>query len=246
MKPNALRLKIPTAIFTVAAVVGVALFAVSCGTTLFDNDRYGKIGVPGDGTLELKSPGTIISYEKRVSLPSDSSIDAPDDLRISVRSVETGEPVRLEKKGNLHSYNYNDLHGTSVARASVPEDGEYEVAVRREGGFGGRSSEAITFGPDLSVGKLLKRSGLVFGGGLALALLVGLVGLIIGRTRGEPPGLNPRTPPQVTPTRTPPPPPAESAGDAAAQLAALEDERKRTNMSDADYEARRRQIIEGV
>ena len=262
MKPNALRLRLPMAILTVAAVVAIALFAVSCGTTLFDNDRYGKVGVPGEGTLDLKAPGTIISYERRANLPSDSSIDAPEDLRISVRSVETGEAVRIEKEGNLHSYNYNDLHGTSVARAFVPEDGEYRVAARREGGFGGGSSEAITFGPDLSVGELLKRSGLVFGGGLALALLVGLVGLGVGRARGEPGGLNPKTPPQTTggaatasapaPSPSPaapspsPTPAAGTSGDPATQLAALDDARTRENLSDEEYEVRRKRIIEGV
>lgn len=268
MKPNALRLKVPTAIFTIAAVIAVALFVVSCGTTLFDNDRFGKVGVPGEATLDLESPGTVISYEDRVSLPSDTSIDAPEDLRISVRSAGTGEPVKLEKESNLHSYNYNDLHGTSVARAFIPEDGEYRVAVRRERGGGG--SEAITFGPDLSVGKLLKRSGLIVGAGLALALLVGIVGLVIGRMRGEPPGLNPKTPPKVAPAgavaagspvtaspapgapappsvpAAPQPPAPDASDDPASQLAALDDTRTRENLSDEEYETRRKRIIEGI
>jgi hypothetical protein len=76
-----------------AFALAIAALVISRLSTLGDNDKYGKVRVPGEGVVELPAGEVVLFYEARLGLPTDSSIDPPSDLEIRVRSRDSGEEV---------------------------------------------------------------------------------------------------------------------------------------------------------
>jgi hypothetical protein len=163
-------------------VAALAWAIVGVLTTLGDNDRYGKVRVPGEARLHFPAEDVILFYEERANLPEDVSVEPPPDLEVRVRSLRTREVVDSEDAGNLSSYSLGSLDGTSVRRLFVPEEGDYGVVAR--GGSGRTAPDrAVTFGPDAEIApRVLQGLGIV-----VVSLIAAGVLTLLGRRARRPP-----------------------------------------------------------
>jgi hypothetical protein len=240
-------MRIRPAVLVGAASVAVAgalgalgWFVVGLVTTLGDNDRYGKVAVPGEGRVELKEGDVLVYYEERAGLHDESTLTPPADLSVAVRSLSTRVRLRPSGVGGRSAYQYGDLDGVSVLRFRVPQDGPYGVVAR--GGEGRNFPDrAVTFGPDLDLGSLGTGSAAIFLGGLLAALVVAGVGSLIPR----PPSPPLATAAPAAPDQPVPPPPAVTgAADPAEELRRLDELRRSGTLSQAEYDARRAAVLE--
>jgi hypothetical protein len=235
-------------VFAIGGIVaGFVVFILGVVLSLGNNDKYGKVPVPGEGRVQLDEGKVLVYYEERAGLSSNSSLNAPP-LELRVRSLDTGKRLEPERIGSRSTYQYNNLDGTSVARLHVPADGSYAVVVR--------SAErrpypdpAITFGPDLDFGTVVLHALTVAAIGLGLALLLAIVGYA-GRRPPTPvqPASAPAAPREPIPPLVPVPgtePPAPGS-DPAQQLRTLEDMKGRGDLTEAEYEKRRAGIIDQI
>ena len=233
-------------VLVIGAIAAFVFFIAGIFLTLGDNDRYGKLrGVPGEGVVELPQGKVLVYYEERAGLPSDSSLNAPGDLRIRVRSLASREPVAVESVGSRSVYQYNDLDGVSVAELDLPAEGRYSVVAR---GAQGRPfpDRALTFGASLDIGALFLRSGAIFG----IALLVSLVLLGLGLGARRPPRPAPAAPVGTAGGSYPPyagPPPApEARRDPQEELRRLEGLRASGALTPEEYERLRADLLEDL
>jgi hypothetical protein len=149
-------------------VVALVYVVLALLLTVGDNDKYGKVAVPGEGRVTLPAESVVIHYEAQANLSENDSIDVPDDLR-----VRLNPPLELEDGSHISSYQLGSTAGTSVWRTEVPESGDYGV-VTSVGPGAPYPNKAVTFGPDAEMGKVLLRGaaiiviGLLIGGALAL------------------------------------------------------------------------------
>ncbi len=131
----------------------------------FDNDKYGKVPLPGEGRVTLPQGDVTVYYEERNSFPSGL-------LSYTVRSADTRRPVPSRPSGSA-SYEINNLEGTSVDKLTVPREGEYLVRGRtRASAF---NQPALTFGPGMKFGTIAVRALAAIVIGLVLCVLFALL-----------------------------------------------------------------------
>ena len=147
-----------------------------------DNDKFGRVTVPGEGIVTLEQGPVVIHYEARADLPADESIDAPDDLTVRVTRIGGGEPLELEDGSRISSHSVGSTSGTSVWRAEVPADGRYGV-VTSAGPGAPHPDKAVTFGPDAVLAKILLRGAAA----IVVGLLLGGLLWVLGRRHRRPP-----------------------------------------------------------
>ena len=161
------RLRLWAWVFAIGgATVATIYIVLALVLTLGDADRYGKVPLPGEGQVELEEGTAVVNYQARANLPSETSIDEPDNLRVRVKPVGGGEPLALEDGSHISSYNLNDLAGTSVWKVEVPVSGRYGVVASGSGGY---PQEQIAFGAYVDIGAVLLRGFLIIVGGLLVA-----------------------------------------------------------------------------
>jgi hypothetical protein len=233
----------------IAGVLSFALFIVVAIRGADDADRYGRISLPGTGEVKLPEGRVALYYEERVTLGENESLDIPDGLRVVARREVT---VRSQKA----LQNAIDLDGRSLrewGKLEIPQAGTYRVSARsRSSGF---NRPAITFGKGQLEG--LGKGALLSGGILGIGLLVALAALLLGRRgyEGErmsvpvaagDSGWSPSPPPAPTPPAAPQPAAPASAGTdpVEVQLRELERRHQAGALTDADYAARRKQVLD--
>ena len=252
-RPGARKIALFAAIL--GGVGSFAIFMVLAIGQTDDADKYGRISLPGKGVVDLPEGKVALYYEERVTLSENQSLDIPDGLRVTARREVT---VRSEKV----LQNAINLDGRSLrefAKLEIPQAGRYRVAARSK--QSGSNRPAITFGKGQleGFGKAAIYAGAVLGAGL----LIALVALLLGRRGYEPPrmsvpvaGSGWSAPPAGSPPPPPPPPVPGSAPSVPAaaapapsdpvelQLRELERQHQAGGLSDADYAARRKQVLD--
>ena len=169
-RPGARRAAFVIAIITGVAATGLFIFEMVKGAD--EADKYGRITLPGKGTLELPKGRVALYYEERVTLPENSSLDAPAGIRVTARREET---VKSEKAIS-NAINLDGRSLTEWGKLEIPEAGEYRITARsRERGS---NSPAVTFGRGQleGLGKAAIQDGIILAGGLGLSLLILLAG----------------------------------------------------------------------
>ena len=260
-RPGARRIALFAAIL--GGVGSLALFlAVAIGGA-DDADKYGRISLPGKGTVELPEGKVALYYEERVTLGENDSLDIPSGLRVVARHEVT---VRSEKT----IQNAVNLDGRSLrewGKLEVPQAGTYRVSARSS--TPGFNRPAITFGKGQLEG--LGKAAIQSGGVLGIALVVALAALLLGRMgyegqrmsvpvatsgpsgwSGAPPvpgasGPPPPAPPVpgALPAAQPAPTPSPAGTDPVeVQLRELERQHQAGALTDADYAARRKQVLD--
>ena len=244
-RPGARKAALFVAIIGTAAAT--ALFIVSMVAGAGEADEYGRVKLPGKGTVELPEGKVALYYEERVTLNENESLDLPDGLRVVARREET---VKSEKA----IQNAVNLQGRSLrewGKLEIPQAGEYRVTVRSSSP--GSNRPAITFGKSQleGLGKTALLCGAIEGGGLLLALIL----LLLGRRgyEGERSSFPvpataplPSPPPPRAPVARPAMPPATTGDPVEVQLRELERQHKAGALSDEDYAARRRQVLDSA
>ncbi len=233
MKPALITLSVVSAIGGV--VVAVTIFALGL-IQGFDNDKYGKVPVPGEGRVTLPQGGVTVFYEERASYP--------DGLRsYTVRSARTRQPVPSRPAGGT-SYEINNVNGVSVGRLNVPEEGEYLVSGRAERNDFGRP--ALTFGPGFRFGAIVVPAGLAVLAGLLLCVLFAVLAFALRRKPAPTAVAPPHSSAPMAAWQMPPPPPQQASADPHADLQRLEEDRRMGRIAEAEYQARRQQILERI
>lgn len=262
------------AAFVVAVITGVAataLFVFEMVKGADEADKYGRISLPGKGTLDLPEGRVALYYEERVTLPENSSLDAPAGIRVSARREET---IKSEKAVS-NAVNLDGRSLTEWGKLEIPQAGEYRVTARsREPGS---NRPAVTFGRGQleGLGKAAIQDGILLGGGLGLALLILLAGRrgyegtpasvpVSGSWDPQPsrattgastaPAASFGAAPPAAPVAGAPPglstapatPPATSGDPLEVQLRELEGQHEAGMLSDEDYAARRQQAIDAA
>jgi len=164
------------------AVAATTYLVLALVLTVGDNDKWGKVTVPGEGHVTLQEGPVVIHYQARANLGEDDSLDAPADLVVRVTRIGGGEPLELEDGSHISSYSLGSTDGTSVWRTEVPADGEYGV-VTSVGAGAPYPDKAVTFGPDAELGEVLLRGA----GIMAVGLLLGGLLWLLGRRYRRPP-----------------------------------------------------------
>ena len=220
-------------------------------------DKYGRVKLPGTGVVDLPEGDVALYYEERVTLNENDSLDIPDGLRVTARREVTVK----SKKTIQNAVNMDGRSLREFAKLEIPQAGRYRVTARsRESGS---NRPAVTFGEGQleGLGQGALYSGAVGGAGL----LVALIALMLGRRGYAPPRASVFVPPTARtpgPTAPAPPvpgtqpapvtPPAPAAAPAPGatgdplelQLRDLERQHQAGALSDADYAARRKRLID--
>jgi hypothetical protein len=224
-----------------SAVGGVALavlFFVLGLVSGFDNDKYGKVPLPGAGRVALPEGEVTVFYEERGSYP--------DGLAsYSVRSADTRQPVPSRPSGSS-SYEINNVNGTSVDKLTVPREGEYLVRGRTQATTA-FNQPALTFGPGIRFGSIVARSL----GSLVIGLLLCVLFALLARAFRRRPTAATVPPPHSSAPMAAwqmpqPPPPPPAGADPQRELAQLEEDRRMGRIAEADYQARRKQILDRI
>lgn len=222
-------------------VVAIALFVFGLVSGL-DNDKYGKVPLPGEGVVTLPKGEVTVYYEERFS--------APDGLTLyRVRSVATHRQVPSQPKGG-NTYEINSVNGTSIATLDVPRAGRYSVTGRAQGTS--LTQPALTFGPPFKIGDVFLRAGLAIGAGLALCAVFALLALLARRrptakwSGGGGPVPAPHSSAPMAAWQRPPTPAPSPPADPPAALAKLEEDRRLGRIQESDYQARRKAILDQI
>ena len=202
----------------------------------FDNDKYGKVPLPGEGRVTLPEGDVTVFYEERGSYP--------DGLgSYTVRSARTRRAVPSRPSGSS-SYEINNVNGMSVGKLTVPEEAEYIVTGRaRASSF---SQPALTFGPGVRFGAIVVRSLIAIVVGLILCLLFALLAWALRRSPPPATVPPPHSSAPMAAWQMPPPPPPPPGADPQQELARLEDDRRMGRIAEGDYRTRRRQILDRI
>jgi hypothetical protein len=153
------------------AVLIYALFSAYYG----DVDRFGRVAVPGQATVDLPSGESDISYVEQTAEGAEGAdVEVPADLELSVVSVATGDAVELDPRGGRAEEGDGETI-RPVAAVDPPAEGIYEVRVSsREAA--GRAGPQLAFGesPFGAFGDRLSRVVDLLAGtfGIVLAALV--------------------------------------------------------------------------
>lgn len=255
-----------------AIVGGVASFAlifVFAFAGADEADKYGRVSLPGKGVVDLPEGDVALYYEERVTLNENESLDVPDGLTVTARREVTVK----SKKVIQNAVNLDGRSLREFAKLEIPQAGRYRVSARsRSPGFNrpavtfgkgqleGLGRGAIFAGGALGAGLLLALAALLLGrrgytppppGGFVpsgAAVPGGARPPVPGGTRPPVPG-GPASPP--VPDTQPAPSPAAPAAPVPpgtdpleAQLRELERQHQAGALSDADYAARRKQVID--
>lgn len=233
MRPALITLSVLSVIGGVALAVALFVFGLIQG---FDNDKYGKVPLPGEGRVTMPEGEVTVFYEERVSYP--------DGLRsFTVRSARTRQPVPSRPAGGS-TYQINSVNGVSVGKLTVPEEGEYLVTGRAERNTFGQP--ALTFGPGVRFGAIAVRAGLAVLIGLVLCVLFALLAYAVRRKPTPAPVPPPHSSAPMAAWQMPPPPPPQAPADPQADLQRLEEDRRMGRITEGEYHARRQQILDRI
>jgi hypothetical protein len=138
-----------------------------------DHDEYGRVDVPGRGTVDLPAGEVVVFYEDGSS-PADGFFPEPE-VEWEIAPADGGKPLRLDSDGGRESNVRDDMSWTDIEGLDVESAGEYEVRV---GQVAGGPNPALTFGTSgVSTAALIF---IIAGAGIGTTLIAGA--LVMGRS----------------------------------------------------------------
>jgi hypothetical protein len=245
--------KISLALAIVLMVAGIIGFVGTFALKAFVLDKfnaYGEVQIPGSGTIHLPAGEATISFHTMtVGNTSGGGLPVPR-LSIDIAPPQgVAQPQLTENYGTTTTVN-NDAH-IRVWIMQVPAEGDYQITT--DGQVNGYISPQLAFGHGgtSSSSKLLWLSGILF--------VVGLIGTIAGpiwlaRTSVASKGqfASPYAPIDLGPPINTPSPeasvPTYATGDEGVkleQLKTLSALRDSGALTEAEFEAEKRRILDG-
>ncbi|MGH3576688.1 MAG: SHOCT domain-containing protein [Mycobacterium sp.] len=222
------------------AVAGVG-FIVTLLLNAFVLDKYnayGEVPIPGSGSLHLPAGEVTVSFHTRViGSPTGGGLPVPP-LGMSVDPpAGVAEPVVTESFGSTTTVN-NDAH-VRVWVVQVPTDGVYSI--KTEGQVGGFISPRLAFGPKSPYGWVVWVFVVLFVVGL-LDLICGLWWAVRIRRRPRRVATEQRVPVPEAPDVLYTP---SDRGVRVEQLKTLAALRDSGALTEAEFEAEKRRILDG-
>jgi hypothetical protein len=223
----------------VVGVVGLIATLVLNAFVLDNYDAYGEVPVPGSGSLRLPAGEVTVSFHTQViGSPSGGGLPVPRLTMTLIPPAGVADPVVTESFGSTTTVN-NDAH-RRVWLVEVPVEGTYYV--KASGQVGGFISPRLAFGQRSSHGSLVW----VF---VVLAML-GLLKLLCAlwwsaRVRRRPQRIATGQPVAAT---TSAPDVLYAPGDEGVrveQLKTLAALRDSGALTEAEFEAEKRRILDG-
>ena len=152
----------------------VLLFVGAIGG-LGESAKYGRVELPGRGTVNLPSGEVSVFYEEHVSLGDDENLKAPTGFDYAVTPVAGGAPLVEDDAGFFdEEVSSSGTTRVSYGTIDVPAAGRFAV----EGGFTGAAGPepAVTFGEPITDQIFDKVKYVLYGLiGFALAILIALI-----------------------------------------------------------------------
>ncbi|BBU22268.1 hypothetical protein MYXE_20580 [Mycobacterium xenopi] len=219
----------------VAMVVGGVAFIATLLVNVFVLDRYnayGEVPVPGTGNLQLPAGEVTVSFHTQILGSASGGLPVPRLGMTIIPPAGAADPVVTESYGSTTTIN-NDAH-RRVWLARVPAEGTYTI--KTSGQVGGFISPRLAFGHRSSYGSLVWVFAVLFGLGL-LNLICALWWSARIRRR-----------PQPVPTQQSGPDAAYTPGEKGVrveQLKTLAALRDSGALTEAEFEAEKRRILDG-
>ena len=270
-RPGARKIALFAAIL--GGVGAFAIFmAMAIGGTS-DADKYGRISLPGRGVVDLPKGKVALYYEERVTLGENESLDIPDGLRVTARREVTVRSEKvLQNAVNLSGRSLREFAKLEIPQAGryrvsarSDQSGSNRPAVTfGKGQLDSFGRAGLLSGAALAAGLLIALAALLLGRrgyeGERMSFPVAPGGApgATSPAGSAAPGATPSAPPvpvpgAVHPPSTPPglapappaPPASPAGGDPVeVQLRDLERQHQAGALSDADYAARRQQVLD--
>ncbi len=231
----------------VVAVVGFIATLVLNAFFLDDYDAYGEVPIPGSASLHLpRGEVTISLHAEVIGSPNGGGLPVPPMGVTIVPPNGVADPTVTENVGSTTTVN-NDAH-VRVWVAQVPADGTYNIST--DGKVGGFIDPRLAFGHGSPIGFLVW----VFVGMFAVGLVASIVASTwLGRMRrkeipaaalGAPDYQFPVTPVVKPPVTGVPHEPSDE-GVRLERLKIIAALRDSGALTDAEFEAEKRRILEG-
>jgi hypothetical protein len=131
----------------IAIVLGVLWYII--GGWPRDHDRYGRVAIPGQRTLELPKGEVRLSFEGQASGGGQTRTleDPPEGLRVRVSSRHGRRQLKVEGvSGSLYGVLSGDRGHEPFERVDIPARGRYRVQTTARGAT---ATGSITAGPPL-------------------------------------------------------------------------------------------------
>lgn len=140
------RIQVVALIGAVAALVGTLICLVLSVTVWGQSDAYGRLRVPGAGTVRLPQGTVDVAYEAFVPSVGDESPDlpVPEPLDIRVEPANGDGPPATVITSSGATVAINQTVHQRVRRLTVPREGRYRVTVRAN--TNGATNTALRFG----------------------------------------------------------------------------------------------------
>ena len=108
------------------AVAGVLIYAL-LAAYYGEVDRFGRVAVPGQGTVDLPAGASDISYAEQ-AVGGASEVEVPADLEVQVTSAATGQGLEIDPRGGGESEKDGEVL-RAVGSVDPPAAGLYDVQV---------------------------------------------------------------------------------------------------------------------
>ena len=106
-----------------------------------DHEKYGRVDIPGKGTVDLPA-GEVVVYYEDGSSPADGFFPEPE-VKWQIAPASGGKPLRLDSDGGRESNIRDDQSWTDIEGLDIEEAGDYDVRVAE---VAGGPDPALTFG----------------------------------------------------------------------------------------------------
>jgi Short C-terminal domain len=230
-----------TAVAVLAMIASAVGFTVALvlNTFVFDEyDAYGEVPIPGSSSVDLPAGDVTVTFHTVLIGGSGTGLPVPP-LKSRITGPDGIEPQLSEDYGATTTVN-NDAR-VRIGYLRVPVDGTYRV--RLDGNVGAYLNPTLAFGHGSRYGSLPWIMAVVFG--------IALVDLIVARIWASRVGRRSETMPSHPGGDHPPWPPPRSAsapsdkGVRMAQLETLARLRDSGALTDAEYEAEKKRVLDG-
>lgn len=247
---GAARAAIVVSIVGLAVAIGGFVTALALNAFVFDEyDAYGKVPIPGTGSLHLPAGDVNVSFNTQVVGGNGGGLPIPPLSLSLVPPQGVPDPVVVEDIGGGSTQVNSDVRAR-VWVAQIPAEGTYEIVT--EGAVGGYINPQLAFGHGSPYGWVVwPFVGLFVVAGIGLAASIRWSIKIARAPRPylpvHPSGVQASPPPWA-----PPPPPAgrpygqTDDGARVERLKTLAALRDSGALTETEFQAEKRRLLDGL
>jgi hypothetical protein len=239
-----------TIVAVVTMVVSVVGFVVTLilNAFVFDEyDAYGEVAIPGSNSLHLPAGDVTVTFHTVLIGGSGSGLPVPPLKYRIVAPAGVDEPVLTEDYGSTTTVN-NDAR-VRIGYLHVPAEGTYDITT--DGNVSAYLDPRLAFGHGSSYGHLPWIFAAIFGLAIVDLIIARIWAGKVKRSELMPTYPPPPAYPMYTPQPSPFTPPADpyvptDQGIRIQQLNTLAQLRDSGALTEAEYEAEKKRVLDGL